>query len=298
MASRIVEFKTYDGLKLQGTLFSAGEKRPCIIMTTGLGGLREQHLPDFAERFQAAGFTVLTYDNRCWGGSEGLPRHEVDPILQSRDYADAFAFVLTLPDVDAEKILYWGTSMSGGTTIYAATLNKKIAGVIIQVPFVSGEWQSKASGESPNGLIMERAHAIATGKPTTIPIVPESRESVLNGTSQAVLNKPEVLPFLGELDRRGWVFEKAMTVQSMANIAMFEPLAYTHRISPTPLLIVVSSNDVTAATHMQLEAFERAREPKKLHLLSGEDHFSPYSSEAFEKNIKAQIAFLTETLGL
>ncbi|KAJ1330922.1 quorum-quenching protein AidA [Microdochium nivale] len=181
-----------------------------------------------------------------------------------------FTFMLTLPDDDAEKIIYWGTSTSSGTTIYAATLNKNIAGVIIQVPFVSGEWQSKASGESPNGLIIERAHAIATSKPTMIPIVPESWESVLNKTSQAVLNKPEVLSFLDELDWRGRVVEKAMTVQSMANIAMFEPLAYIHRILPTPLLKVVSSNDVTAATHMQLGAFERAREPKKLHLSSGE----------------------------
>jgi hypothetical protein len=31
-----VEFKTYDGLKLKGTLFSAGEKKPCVIMTVGV----------------------------------------------------------------------------------------------------------------------------------------------------------------------------------------------------------------------------------------------------------------------
>lgn len=31
-----VQFPTYDGLKLAGTVYSAGEKRPCIIMTHGV----------------------------------------------------------------------------------------------------------------------------------------------------------------------------------------------------------------------------------------------------------------------
>lgn len=35
-SSRDVEFKTYDGIKLRGTLFPAGEKKPCIIMNAGV----------------------------------------------------------------------------------------------------------------------------------------------------------------------------------------------------------------------------------------------------------------------
>ncbi|KAJ1336184.1 quorum-quenching protein AidA [Microdochium nivale] len=298
MATRDVTFTTYDGLKLVGTLYPAGEKRPCIIMTAGFGGRRGHNLPDFAQRFQAIGITVLTYDNRCWGDSEGLPRNEVDPVLQSRDYYDAFGFAITLPEVDPAKVVYWGSSMSGGTASTAAAFNKKIAAVIVQVPLMSGEWVSNSSGQSTDGLVNARGYTIATGQPAMMPILPESREAVLNGTSKAVLTKPEVLPFIEEYDRRGWSFEKLVTVQSMANVAMFEPASFVHRISPTPLLMVIPSHDMTASTDMQLDAYARAREPKTLHFLPGEDHFSVYSGEAFEKNITGQIAFLTKTLGI
>jgi FixJ family two-component response regulator len=31
-----VDIPTYDGLKLKGTLFSVGQKMPCIIMSSGV----------------------------------------------------------------------------------------------------------------------------------------------------------------------------------------------------------------------------------------------------------------------
>lgn len=38
-AERNVEFKTYDGLTLRGTLFPAGDKKPLVIMTAGVSSL-------------------------------------------------------------------------------------------------------------------------------------------------------------------------------------------------------------------------------------------------------------------
>jgi cephalosporin-C deacetylase-like acetyl esterase len=64
--------------------------------------------------------------------------------LQTRDYLDAFDFASALPDVDPVRIIFWGSSMSGGNAICAAALEKRVRAVIAQVPFVSGEL---ASGE-------------------------------------------------------------------------------------------------------------------------------------------------------
>jgi hypothetical protein len=36
MEGRNISFRAYDGVKLAGTLYSAGVKRPCIIMTHGV----------------------------------------------------------------------------------------------------------------------------------------------------------------------------------------------------------------------------------------------------------------------
>ncbi|GKT95502.1 fermentation-respiration switch protein FrsA [Colletotrichum tofieldiae] len=274
-SSRDIEFKTYDGIKLRGTLFPAGEKKPCIIMNAGFGGQRIHFLPDFAVRFQAAGITALLYDNRCFGDSEGSPRDEVDPLLQTRDFFDAFSYAGTLPEVDATKIVYWGSSMSGGTALMAAALNKRIAAVVVQVPFISGEWVSLMSGNPPDGLLQERALAIATGTPARIPSFPESLEHIKTGTSKAVLQDPAALALTDEMTRRGQTWG-----------------------TPTPLLMVVAENDVTTPTYLQLDAFSRAREPKKLQLFKGQNHFSMYFGEDFEKNVTSQIAFLKETLDI
>ncbi|KAF5646980.1 uncharacterized protein FTJAE_1811 [Fusarium tjaetaba] len=295
-SERVVEFKTYDGLKLQGTFYAAGERRPCIIMTTGFSGERFQYLPDFARRFQAAGFGVLLYDNRNFGESEGVPRNEVDPDMQARDYFDAFNYATTLAEVDPSRIVYWGSSMSGGNVIKAAALNSNIAAVIAQVPFVSGDGLSRASRQPPATLVMERGNAVATGNPTMIPTYPELRDGAVHDNPGAVLAGPSAVKFIEEMVRRGYSWAETVTAQSVANCSLSEPLAYIHRISPNPLLMIVADDDTITDTRSQLEAFEKAVQPKKLLIMKGEDHFSVYFGDAFERNIAGQIDFLKETL--
>ncbi|KAM5347637.1 hypothetical protein ACJ41O_007461 [Fusarium nematophilum] len=292
--SKDLDIPTYDGLKLKGTLYIVGQKKPCVIMSSGFAGLRCHFLPDFAARFNQAGYGVLTYDNRGWGESEGLPREQVDPWLQTRDYLDAFNFAATQPEIDPAKIVYWGSSMSGGNAICAAAVNHNLAGVILQVPFISGESISRIPGMSTSMLVQERAKAIADGSPSKLPNFPSSLEELTSGVSQAVLKDPEAIPFTKEMDRRGIHWSKACTVQSLTYTMLHEPLAYIHRISPTPMLMIVADRDVTTQTHLQLEAFEKALEPKKLEILRGMGHFSPYFGPPFEQNIKAQIAFLDQ----
>lgn len=154
---RDVEFPTVDGLTFRGWFYTASGdgKYPCIIMANGvssllrvtlfinyslsyLAGLKEQFCPNFAQRFQAAGYGVLLFDHRNWGASDSLPRKETNPIQTARDYSDAFDYVASLDEVDASRIVYWGTSMCGGSVLHAAAFDKRIRAVISQVPFVSG----------------------------------------------------------------------------------------------------------------------------------------------------------------
>ncbi|KPM44519.1 hypothetical protein AK830_g2008 [Neonectria ditissima] len=292
-----VDIPTYDGLKLRGTLYSVGQQKPCIIMSSGFSGLRTHFIPDFAARFNAAGYGVLSYDNRCWGDSEGLPREEVDPWLQTRDYLDVFNYAITQPEVDEAKVVYWGSSMSGGNAICAAAVNKNLAGVILQVPFVSGESITRVPGMSTNMLLLDRARTVAEGSHTQLPNFPSSMEELMSGASKAVLKDPGAIAFTEEMQRRGLDWSKFCTVQSVLNTVLHEPMAYIHRISPTPMLMVVSDNDVTTQTHLQLEAFEKALQPKKLKILKGVGHFAPYVGEPFEQGVEAQIEFLNEIFG-
>jgi hypothetical protein len=58
----------------------------------------------------------------------------------------------------------------------------------------------------------------------------------------------------------------------------YEPGIYVPFISPTPLQMIVGMKDFITCTDLQLEAYNRALEPKKLVLLSG-GHFAPYTEE-------------------
>ncbi len=256
--------------------------------------MRHQFLPDFAKRFIAAGFTTFIYDNRCWGDSEGAPRNNVDPILQTRDYYDAFNFVKTLPDVDPGKIIYWGSSMSGGNAICAAAVNKSVKAVIAQVPFVTGEVASTPAALLCDLLLQDRDN-VARGKEAMMaPVVPATEEEALSGNSDAILKDSNGVRFMEELDKRGYAREKMATLQSLFHVVGHEPRAVIKRVAPRPILFVVAENDTTIPSNLQLQVYNEALEPKRLHIIKGAGHFDPYYGAPFEENINVQLGFLKE----
>ncbi|KAF5981543.1 hypothetical protein FCOIX_4191 [Fusarium coicis] len=122
---RDVEFPTVDGLTLRGWLYTASGdgKHPCIIMANGLAGLKEQFCPNFAQRFQAlamesCSLTITT-------GVQATVFHETKQTLSRPVYSS--------------RIVYWGTSMCGGSVLLAAAFDRRIRAVVSQAPFVSGE---------------------------------------------------------------------------------------------------------------------------------------------------------------
>lgn len=252
-------------------------------------------LPDFAEGFEKEGYAVLVYDNRNWGESDGVPRNEVDPFRQSRDYFHAFDYAASLEEVDETKIVYWGTSMSGGTALHAASIDKRIKGVIAHVPFVTGEYMDEQRRRILSNLFANQRDIKEGATPVMFPVIPDSLEQAQQGASQAVLGQPDVFVLLDELERRGIIpFSKEVTFQSLLNLFNFEPRAFIHRIAPTPLLMVVADNDLTVPTLSQLEGFSLGLEPKKLAIVKDSGHFDLYVGKKFQESIAIQLQFLKE----
>jgi hypothetical protein len=75
---------------------------------------------------------------------------------------------------------------------------------------------------------------------------------------------------------------------------MYEPGMWVGRISPTPLLMIVGTKDTLTMTDLELDAYERALEPKRLCLIPG-GHFDPYVA-GFAKSSGAAIEWFTEHL--
>ncbi|MFX5207133.1 alpha/beta fold hydrolase, partial [Acinetobacter baumannii] len=80
------------------------EKLPTIVMAGGYGTTKEMYTDLFAEQFAAAGFLVLLYDHRGFGGSGGLPRGEINPWQQAEDLRHAITYVISLAAVNTSKL--------------------------------------------------------------------------------------------------------------------------------------------------------------------------------------------------
>ncbi|SRR5579883_1410135 len=57
----------------------AGERTPGLVMPGPISSVKEETVPHYAQRLAEAGYTVLTFDPRTLGESEGSPRGHYDP---------------------------------------------------------------------------------------------------------------------------------------------------------------------------------------------------------------------------
>ena len=115
----------------------ADDARPVVVMAHGFGGTKDSGLQPFAERFAAAGLDVLAFDYRGFGTSEGAPRQKVSITGQIEDYQGAIAAAQRLPGVAADRVVLWGSSLSGGHVLRVAAGRADIAAVISMTPMTN-----------------------------------------------------------------------------------------------------------------------------------------------------------------
>ncbi|MGP8473727.1 alpha/beta hydrolase [Burkholderia sp. PR2] len=275
-----INFLTSDGLQLAGWFYSPPDHFarpfPAIVMAHGFTAVKEQYLDRYAEVFAAAGFGVLVYDNRNFGDSEGAPRGEVDPLLQVRDYRDAITFVRSLDGVDANRIGVWGSSYSGGHVLQVGAFDRRVKCVVTQVPDISGSFDLRLAVR-PDLLTSlfdafedDRRRRYDGEVPVYLEVVNQDPKS------DCALPGQDSYDFFVDSQREfapNWRNE--VTLKSIEMLNEYEPGATIHRISPTPLLMIVAKRDTLTVTDLALDAYERASHPKKLVLLEG-GHFDPY----------------------
>ena len=134
-ARRDVEFSS-NGVRCAAWLYEGGPA--CVVMAHGFGGVRVARLDAYAERFAAAGYSVLVFDYRNFGDSGGEPRQLLSVAMQLDDWRAAVAYARSLDGVDPDRIALWGTSFSGGHVMVIAAEDARIAAAISQNPFVDG----------------------------------------------------------------------------------------------------------------------------------------------------------------
>ena len=135
----------------------AGKPSCCVVMAHGFSLTRHDGLPPYAERLTAAGAAVLVFDHRHLGDSGGQPRQRFRTGTQREDWRNAVSFARALPDVDAERIVLWGFSFSGGHAVETALADARIAATIALCPMVDGLARALATPPALSAWLVPRA---------------------------------------------------------------------------------------------------------------------------------------------
>ena len=275
-----------NGLSLAGRLYvpAGGGPHPVVVVSHGFSVLRSMGLDDYCARFEAAGFACLAYDHRNFGDSAGLPRHEIDPWQQVADTREAISYVRTLSGLDPERVGLWGTSFSGGHAIVVSALDRRVKCVVSQVPLIAG-FDTLQSWVGADNLPKMRQR------------FNDDRDARYRGaaprTTKPARPGDQTWEWVEAIGAQA-LYPNEITQRSLENLAGYEPGQYIERVSPTPLLMILATQDTQTPYAGQRAAFERAGAPKELLELDCR-HYDPYTSH-FEQSAQAAVAWFRQHL--
>jgi uncharacterized protein len=280
----------------QGDAF-AGEdgRRPCVVLAHGFAGTVDSGLLPFAERFAAAGLDALAFDYRHFGASEGEPRQLLSIPRQLEDYAAAIAFARSLPGVDPDRVVLWGSSFSGGHVVAAAAADARVAAAISQVPGMDGAatllnlLRYAGPGQCARLVaagLRDLAASLRGRPPVTAAVVgpPHSLASMTTADAE-----PGYLAIAGP----SWRNEVAARIFLTAG--SYRPGLQADRL-PCPILIQIADRDAIAPVKAAQDAAWRAtgRAEVRTYPIG---HFDIYLGAPFERAIADQLYFLARHLG-
>ena len=267
------------GVELGAWLFLPERDGPhaAITMAHGFAGTKEHGLERFAQAFAAAGFVVLVHDHRNFGTSGGDLRGDIDPWRQIADWRRAISYLERRPEVDPTRIGLWGSSYAGGHALVLGATDRRLRCVVAQVPTISGYEQGlrRVSPDATPAL----EHAFDEDERAGLRGEQPRRQAVVSGDPSvpAAYRSQDAIDFYLQPIPEG-LCKNEVTLRSTRAARMYEPGAWVSRVSPTPLLMVVASNDKVTVADLALATYERALEPKRLALIPG-GHFDPYLDE-------------------
>lgn len=264
-----------EGVRLRGLLRSpdrvSGSRR-VVVQGPGWLGLRDARLYErYHEALAAAGFTVLVFDYRGFGASDGDPTR-LSLRAQVEDLRSAVSYLLTRDDVDADSIGVFGSGGTGGgnAVLHAAT-DDRVRAVVSQLPVADGaDWLHRMRSEYE---WLELLAAVETDR----------RERALSGKSRLVDPRNEIM--VPTAERRATTVKRdvdgrvadLVELASVEDVLAYRPERAAARLR-TPLLVIAVENDATTPTDHAIRVYEAARGPKELLLQRHTSHYAAYDT--------------------
>lgn len=259
---------------------------PGIVLCHGFAGVKELLLPAYAERFASAGFAALTFDYRGFGGSGG-ERGRILPEQQVVDILSALEFLRGRPEIVADRIALWGTSLGGANAVVAASRDPRLKCLAVQLTFADGE--RVVTGTMSD---QEKAKLLSTIQRLQDRRAKTGRETMVSLAD--VLTDPQSAAFYERFaDHPALDIEVPML--TVAETIKYKPAAFLADVK-VPILVVGAGKDSVNPPEESLLLFQAANEPKSLMMLDEATHYELYEGDYLDQVSSRQIDWFAQYL--
>lgn len=290
-----------EGAVLRGFLYRAQQGKPpypIVVMAHGTSATISMVADRYAEVFAAAGISVLLYDHRNFGSSDGEPRQEINPWVQCRGYRDAITHAEVIDDHDATRIAVWGDSYSAGGVYLVAAADARVKAVVAQVPVFGAQ----PPDVEPSVEIFERVRqTLDSGDVSTDPDVTGPMPVV----SPDQMGTPSLLQPIqafrwfidyGGRHGSGWLNRATRVMPSTAG--PYSPFLCAPHVTAPSLMMVAPGDEMPHANpEVSRQAFDLMPGEKEWYDIEG-GHFGLlyHPSDLFDEASSVQADFLARRL--
>jgi hypothetical protein len=286
-----MNFFSGPGLKLTAIIENppaAKGKKPGIVICNGPGGGKDGFLVEEVSHWLAkAGYVALRFDYRGIGDSDG-PKNRLIPLEQAEDIRNALTFLQQQPGVDPARIGLWGAATGGANATYVAGIDQRVKCLVcVNGMRDLGDWLrvTRRYWEWLELLKLvddDRARRVITGSS-------EQLETL-------VPPRPATPGFILKQATERSSLKRGLTLESVEAMINFKPETVVAKIAPRAAMWVCARLDTLLPIEHSVTMFEKAGEPKKLHIIEGVEHHALYSEKPFKEMMDASIAWLKEQL--
>ncbi len=269
------------------------EKPAVILMAHGFAALRHFKLVQYAQKFAQAGYAVVLFDYRYWGGSTGRPRELVSLKAQLEDWKTMIQHVSQRKSVDTHRIVLWGTALSGGYVLSLAAELNNIQAVMVQVPFVDGAASAKTYPLQylPKALKLSSQDYMGSKvglKPKTLAIVDPS--------GLCILPTAEIYRGYLSIVNPDYYWSGEVPARVLFHLLRYRPIQDVRKIN-IPVLFMAAKQDRLTPIEASREAATNIAPFVQYHEWDLQ-HFDIYHGQDFEKAVATQLEFLHQHIGV
>ncbi|CAA0223420.1 alpha/beta hydrolase [Acinetobacter baumannii] len=268
-------------------------KSAVILMAHGFAGLRQFKLIQYAQRFAQAGYAVILFDYRYWGGSTGKPREMISINSQLEDWKTMIQYASTCKFIDNRRIVLWGTSLSGGYALSLASELKNIQAIMVQIPYVDGAETAKLYPlqRYPQALKLSSQDYMGSKmglNPKRLPVVDQYKLCFM----------PTADSYYGYLSivNPDYYWSGEVPARVFFNLMRYRPIQLVRQIN-IPVLFIAAQHDSLIPIESSREAATNIAPFVSYHEWDMK-HFDIYHGSWFEKAVTTQLEFLHQHIGV